>query len=133
MNGLPALLDTSVVIATAERASAFERPDRAAISVLTVGELRAGVLRARDTATRAERQRRLTHVRRLFVPLEVTEAIAERYGEALARARDEGRIVKASDLLIIATAAATGRRLYTLDRAQAGLAEALDVPVRRPL
>jgi predicted nucleic acid-binding protein len=38
-------------------------------------------------------------------------------------ARSQRRAVKATDLLIIATAAATGRELYTLDTAQARLAE----------
>ena len=131
---LSALLDTSVVIATDERGE-MDLPDTAAISVITVGELRAGILRAADDGVRAARARRLAAVRAAFagrsvLPLkQVAEDVAERYGEALAAARDIGRTAKATDLLIIATAAAGGRTLHTLDAAQAGLARELRVPV----
>jgi predicted nucleic acid-binding protein len=124
-----ALLDTSVVIATDE-AGGLELPSTAAISVITLGELRAGVLRARSAEIRAARARRLRAVRETFAPIAVDDEIAERYGEALAAARDLGRTAKASDLVVIATAVAGGRTLYTLDQAQAGLARELRVPVR---
>jgi toxin FitB len=125
---LSALLDTSVVIATDESGE-LSLPTAAAISVITLGELRAGVLRAADDGVRAARARRLAAVRAAFAALPVDEDVAERYGEALARARDLGRTAKATDLLIIATAAAGGRTLYTLDAAQAGLARELRVAV----
>jgi toxin FitB len=125
---LSALLDTSVLIASDE-AGQLHLPDAAAISVVTLGELRAGVLRAREAGTRAARAGRLAAVRSAFAALPVDELVAERYGEALAAARELGRTAKATDLLIIATAAAEGRTLYTLDAAQAGLARELRVPV----
>jgi toxin FitB len=125
---LSALLDTSVVIASDERGE-LSLPTSAAISVITLGELRAGILRATDDRVRAARARRLGAVRAAFAALPVDEDVAERYGEALAAARDLGRTAKATDLLIIATAAAGGRTLYTLDAAQAGLARELRVPV----
>jgi predicted nucleic acid-binding protein len=124
-----ALLDTSILIAFDEEAS-VDLPARAAISVITLGELRAGVLRARDADVRAARQARLSAARAAFTPLLVDEAVAECYGDALAHARDRGRLVKATDLLIIATASATGRTLYTLDHAQASLARELGLPVQ---
>jgi predicted nucleic acid-binding protein len=125
---LSALLDTSVVIATDERGE-MSLPTTAAISVITLGELRAGILRATDDGVRAARSRRFAAVRTAFAALPVDEDVAERYGEALAAARDLGRAAKATDLLIIATAAAGGRTLYTLDAAQAGLARELRVIV----
>lgn len=125
---MSALLDTSVLIASDE-GGALKLPDTAAISVITLGELRAGVLRARDAERRGARARRLRAVRAAFAALPVDEDVAERYGEALAAARDLGRTAKATDLLVIATAAATGRTLYTLDQAQSGLARKLSVPV----
>jgi predicted nucleic acid-binding protein len=125
---LSALLDTSVVIATDERGE-LSLPPAAAISVITLGKLRAGVLRASDDRVRAARARRLAAVRAAFAALPVDEDIAERYGEALAAALDLGSTAKATDLLIIATAAAGGRMLYTLDAAQAALARALRVAV----
>lgn len=120
------LLDTSVLIAR-DDAGALELPETAAISVITLGELRAGVLIARDARIAGERDRRLAAVRAAFVPLPVDEAVAERYGEVLAVARSQKRAAKATDLMIIATAAATGRQLFTLDRAQARLAVAAGV------
>jgi len=50
-------------------------------------------------------------------------------GETLAVARAEGRTAKATDLLIIATAVAHGRRLHTRDERQAGLARAAGITV----
>jgi predicted nucleic acid-binding protein len=45
----------------------------------------------------------------------------------LAVARSRRRAAKATDVLIIATAAATARKLHTLDAGQAWLAEAAGV------
>lgn len=122
-----ALLDTSLLIAHDERGD-LELPETAAISVITLGELRAGVLIARDEQIADARRRRLTAVRAAFAALAVDEAVAERYGDVLAVARSQGRAAKATDLLIIATAAATTRELYTRDSAQSRLALAAGVP-----
>ena len=123
-----ALLDTSVVIAGDQ---ALNTGDTTAISVVTIGELRAGVLLAGDLSVRAARQARLSAVREVYEPLPVDEAIAEHYGDVLAGARKAGRITTATDLIIIATALATGRSLHTLDDRQARLAEQLEVPIVR--
>jgi len=120
------LLDTSVVIAHVP--VAIERlPVSAAISVVTLGELHAGVLLARDPLIRDGRHRRLRAVRAAFAALDVDETVAEHYGDVLAAARSHRRAAKATDLLIIATAAAHGRTLYTFDAAQAGLAGAAGI------
>lgn len=122
------LLDTSVLI-DRDESGALGLPETAAISVITLGELRAGVLIARDESVADGRRRRLVAVRAAFAPLPVDEPVAERYGDVLAVARSQRRAAKATDLLIIATAAATGRELYTLDTGQARLAEAAGLPV----
>ncbi|MCY4632421.1 MAG: VapC toxin family PIN domain ribonuclease, partial [bacterium] len=51
------LADTSVFIARETRRPIQERsiPEELAVSVITIGELRAGVLAAADTATRDRR------------------------------------------------------------------------------
>lgn len=123
-----ALLDTSVVIA-ADESGSLELPERAAISVITLGELRAGVLRARSAANRAVRERRLDALRTAFDALPIDAHVAHHYGEALAWARSKGRASKATDLLIIATAAAADLDLVTLDRAQASVARGVGVRV----
>ena len=125
MNG--ALVDTSVVVAG--EALADVMPEPVSISVITIGELRAGVLRARDRTQRDQRALRLEMVRAAFEPLPVDEHVASKYGELLAWVRERRRSEKATDLLIAATAAATDRRLYTLDRRQASLAEGAGLAV----
>lgn len=122
------LLDTSVVIAGIDPGDA-DSPT-AAISVITLGELRAGVLLARDPTIRAERQARLAAIHSAFMPLCVDEPVTERYAEILAAARQQGRTTKATDLLIVATAAATGRVLWTRDLRQARLAQASGIAAR---
>jgi predicted nucleic acid-binding protein len=117
-----ALLDTSVLISAG---SALETlPESSAISVVTLGELHAGVHLARTDEARRLRQGRLDAVRRAFAPIPVDEPIAERFGEVLALARREGRTVKATDVFIVATALSTSRAIATLDEAQANLARA---------
>lgn len=122
-----ALLDTSLLIAH-DADGALELPETAAISVITLGELRAGVLLARDDRIADARRRRLAATHAAFAALVVDEAIAERYGAVLVVARSQRRAARATDLLIIATAAATERELYTLDAAQSRLALAAGVP-----
>jgi predicted nucleic acid-binding protein len=125
---IQALLDTSVVIASADELT-VESGDTTAISVLTIGELRAGVSLATEPHVRALRQARLAAIREAFEPLPVDETTAHHYGELLALARSQRRSSKATDLLIIATASATGRTLVTFDDAQASLARIAGVAV----
>ena len=126
-----ALLDTSVVIA-ANGAPKIDLPEEAAISVITLGELRAGVALAGSVEIRTARQARLKAVREAFEPLAVDEQVADQFGELLAAARFGGRSEKASDLLIAATAATTGRTLYTLDARQASFAREAGLAVVAP-
>ncbi|MEA2363346.1 MAG: hypothetical protein QOD71_2491 [Thermoleophilaceae bacterium] len=55
------------------------------------------------------------------------ESLPLRCGKVLAVARSQRRAAKATDVLIIATAAATARKLHTLDAGQARRAEAAGV------
>ncbi|WP_022926748.1 PIN domain-containing protein [Patulibacter americanus] len=122
------LLDTSVLIAGTDAVGAV-LPTSAAISVVTLGELHAGVRLARTPTAERMRRERLALVRGAFMALPVDDPTAEHYGEVLALARVQGRTAKATDLLIIATALATDRQLVTLDHAQGRLAEAAGVIV----
>lgn len=122
------LLDTSVLIAS-DATSLGELPATAAISVVTLGELHAGVLLARDDPMRASRRTRLDAIRAAFAPLPVDAPVAERYAEILAVARSQRRSAKATDLLIIATAAAHDRTLHTRDGRQADLARVAGISV----
>lgn len=84
---------------------------------------------ARSDPSRKEREGRLAAVVEAFDPIPVGVEVAEEFGGALAWARSERRAERATDLLIVATAKATGRDLHTLDRGQAKVARGLGVPV----
>lgn len=119
------LLDTSALIA----ADGLHSVDAGAISVLTLGELHAGVVLARDPATQHGRARRLDWARAAFVAIAVDAAVADAYGRLVAFARARRRAAPPADLLIVATAQVTGRALVTLDEAQARLAAEAGVAV----
>lgn len=122
------LLDTSVVISPVDAATPL--PPAAAISAITVGELLAGVRLAPAGPVREIRQARLEAVRKAFAPLPVDVIVADKYGELLAFARANRRTTRASDLLIVATAAAHDRTLITRDERQGALAEATGISAR---
>lgn len=123
-----AVLDTSIVVSGIEILD--QLPEPMVISVITIGELVAGLRRAPTDEARSDRQQRLDAVRSAFAPVPVDEQIASHYGDLLAWARDRSRSEKATDLLITATARASSRELVTRDRAQASLAEGAGVAVR---
>ncbi len=74
-----------------------ESSDTTAISVLTIGELRAGVRLATDPGVRALRQARLAAIREAFEPLPIDETIAHHYCELLALAPSQRRRTRATD------------------------------------
>jgi len=110
-----ALLDTSVVIDP----SGAEWPDDAAlaISVITVGELGFGIVKATDDTERVKRTVHLQRVRTLFEELPVDGAVAEAYTAVATAVHVDGRSPRprAFDLLIAATAMAHSMPLYTRD------------------
>ena len=112
---MKALLDTSVLIATDVPALAGEL----AISAASLAELHFGVMVTADSATRAERLRRLTILQRTFDALPIDDAVAAGYGRLVSAVVNAGRQPRsrAFDLLIVATAHAHGARLYTRNAA----------------
>ena len=110
-DGVRAVLDTSVVIAT----DVAPLEGELAISAITLAELHFGVLVAKQRKVRAERLRRLLALQRTFDALPVDEAVAASYGQVAAAVVDAGRQPRARsmDLLIAATAHAHSARLYT--------------------
>lgn len=117
MSAEPAgLLDTSVFIAREAQRPLGELPERVAVSVVTIGELRLGVLSASDSATRARRGGTLTLARRAD-PLPISESVMEAWARLVSDCRAAGiqRAVKLADALMAATAIDLGLPVVTQD------------------
>ncbi|MBA2751631.1 MAG: type II toxin-antitoxin system VapC family toxin [Actinobacteria bacterium] len=100
------LADTSLFIAMEQgRPLRGEPPERIAISVVTVGELRLGVLAATDGPTRALRLETLTQAE-LLGPLPVERQVASAWAALRLALREEGRRMPVNDSWIAATAIA---------------------------
>lgn len=126
------LLGTSVWIAAESgRSLATELlPAEAAISVVTMGELAAGVLAAVDARTRALRLRTLNDVADIeALPVDVD--VARRWAELRVQLRSVGRRVPANDVWIAATALVHGLPIVTQDDDFAPLADVVELAVIR--
>lgn len=111
-----ALADTSYFITSGEeREVPVDQAYELAVSVITIGELRAGVLLADDPATTARRLRAL-NAAELLDPLPIDERVADAWSELrVTMRRQERRRLRASDSWIAATAIANGLPILTLD------------------
>lgn len=111
-----ALADTSIFIAdeTGRQIDTSRLPDELAVSVITIGELRAGVLAANDLATRDRRLRTLTAALTLD-PVPVDTKIAERWAQLRVLLRDSSLRMGVNDSWIAATAMALEVPVLTQD------------------
>ena len=121
------LADTTVFIAresgrTLDQAAL---PEELAISAITIGELRAGVLAARDLRSRERRLGTLTAALALD-PLPVDDTVAEAWARLRVLLRDAGQRMPVNDSWIAATAMAHGVPVVTQD---ADCDELDDLPV----
>ncbi len=110
------LLDTSVFIA-----SEFGRelrhellPARGYVCVVTVAELHAGVLAARDLETRARRLATSDAVAAMSA-LPIDESVARQWAKLRVQLYDAGRRLNVNDLWVAATALANGLPVVTQD------------------
>ena len=110
------LADTSVFIAREARRpiDVEAMPDRLAVSVITIGELRAGVLAATDTAIRDRRLDTLTAALSLE-PLPIDVEVANAWARLRLALRDAGSRMPVNDSWIAATAMALGVPVVTQD------------------
>jgi predicted nucleic acid-binding protein len=111
------LLDTSVLIAAEEgrplRAELL--PKSAALSIVTVGELRAGILAAPDIESRDRRLYTLERISGTTI-LSLDHTVAQTWAGMRAYLAASGKGVSGNDLWIAATAAAVGMPVITQDR-----------------
>jgi predicted nucleic acid-binding protein len=110
------IADTTVFIATesGRRLREVALPDRLAVSVITIGELRAGVLSAADVDTRDRRLATLTSAL-AWDPIPIDDAVAQAWAGLRVRLRDLGLRMPVNDSWIAATAISLGVPLVTQD------------------
>jgi predicted nucleic acid-binding protein len=96
-------------------------PDELAVSVITVGELRAGVLVADDVESRDRRLSTLAAALSLE-PLPIDGEVADAWARLRVSLRDAGRRMPVNDSWIAATALAHDVPLVTQDRDHAAVA-----------
>lgn len=111
-----ALADTSLYIAreSGRQLAAADVPDELSVSVITIGELRAGVLAAVDLATRDRRLTTLLDALELD-PIPVDQPVAEAWARLRLLLRDAGLRMPVNDSWIAATAMALGVPVVTQD------------------
>ena len=112
----PGLLDTSVLIAREVNhpLDADALPEQTAVCVVTLAELHAGVLAARDTATRSRRMSTLDAIM-VIEALPITAEAARRWAALRVRLAEEGQRAKVNDLWIAAVALANDMDVVTQD------------------
>lgn len=89
-------------------------PDELGISVITIGELRAGVLAARDLDARYRRLATLGEALALE-PLAIDQRVAEAWARLRVDLRDMGMRMPVNDSWIAATAISLGVAVVTQD------------------
>ena len=110
------LADTTVFIAreTGRPLEVDLLPDEIGVSVITLGELRAGVLAAADVETRDRRLATLTQALALD-PTPIDGLVAESWGKLRLMLRDAHQRMPVNDSWIAATAMALGVPVITQD------------------
>jgi predicted nucleic acid-binding protein len=110
------LADTTVFIALEQGRSVRVEalPDRLAVSVITIGELRAGVLNAADVDTRDRRLTTLTAALALD-PVPIDQRVAEAWARLRVLLRQHGLRMPVNDSWIAATAMRLGVPVVTQD------------------
>lgn len=112
---MTAVADTSLFVALETgRDLRAEPPSDIAVSVITIGELRLGVLMA-DTAETRNRRLTTLQMASLVAPLEVDDRIAGVWAGLVASLRELGRRMPLNDSWIAATAIAHGMPVVTQD------------------
>ncbi|WP_026877606.1 type II toxin-antitoxin system VapC family toxin [Jiangella gansuensis] len=124
------LLDTSIFIAreSGRPIDLARLPAESAVSAVTIGELRWGVLMAPDDESRSRRLDTLTAAQR-FEPVVVDEHVAAAWTLLRQRLKSVGVKMGVNDSWIAATAIAHGWPVVTQDQGFPGGVAGLDVIV----
>jgi predicted nucleic acid-binding protein len=127
-----AILDTSVFIAREQERPLGDLPDQVAVSVVTLSELRHGVLAASGHEQMARRLSTLEGARQIAKPLAIDEVVGDEFARLRVALKAVGRAMNVMDGWIAATAMAHGAAVCTQDSdfdavAEAGLLEVVRV------
>jgi predicted nucleic acid-binding protein len=108
--------DTTVFIAreTGRPLDIQALPDEIGVSVITIGELRAGVLAAADVETRDRRLATLTQALAMQ-PLAIDDRVADHWAKLRILLRDSAQRMPVNDSWIAATAMSLGVPVVTQD------------------
>ena len=110
-----ALADTSLFVAVEQdRPLSSRPPKRVAVSVITIGELRLGVLAADSGPVRARRLETLSAAEALD-PMPVDAQVAHAWAALRVALRDAGKRMPINDSWIAATAIANGMPVASQD------------------
>lgn len=129
---MQAILDTSVFVAREQERPLGELPNEVAVSVVTLSELRHGVLAADGHEQMARRLSTLEAARQIAKPLVIDEAVGDELARLRVALKSIGRAMKIMDAWIAATAIAHRAAVCTQDAdfdaaAEAGLIEVVRV------
>jgi predicted nucleic acid-binding protein len=118
------LADTTVFIARESGRPLDQRslPDELAVSIVTVAELRVGVLVADNVGVRDQRLATLT-VAMSLEPVPIDDDVAEQWARLRVQLRDTGQRMHVNDSWIAATAMALNVPVVTQDRDYVALDE----------
>jgi predicted nucleic acid-binding protein len=110
-----AVLDTSVFIAREQERPLGDLPAEVGVSVVTLSELRHGVLAAAGHEQMARRLSTLEVARQIAAPLVVDEAVGDEFARLRVALKAVGRAMNVMDAWIAATAMAHGAAVCTQD------------------
>lgn len=128
---MQAILDTSVFIAREQERPLGELPDEVAVSVVTLSELRHGVLAADGHELMARRLSTLEAARQVAKPLVIDDAVGDELARLRVALKAIGRGMKVMDAWIAATAMVHGAVVCTQDADFDAAAEADLIEVRQ--
>lgn len=118
------LADTTIFIARESQRplDVAHLPDELAVSIITIGELRAGVLAATEVSIRDRRLVTLTSAMGLD-PIPIDDGVAEHWARLRMLLRETGQRMAVNDSWIAATAMTLGVAVVTQDTDYAELDE----------
>jgi tRNA(fMet)-specific endonuclease VapC len=126
------ILDTGVLVEAVRGRidlAPFGSGDDVAVPAIALAEYLTGVELDTDPARQAAQRAFVEELLAVVPIIDYTRTVAEHHAALLAHVRGSGRPRGAHDLIIAASARATGRLLLSTDE-QAGFPDLPDVPVR---